>query len=143
MSFICEKGTFLFLQLCPVMARKWLAIESEFFLGPKIHIFGQKSIFLNRTPIFVNGAFVAIDNSYLQVLDPSKNLFSFPSYGLFSEGTRPMCQKVLPNPTVGLCLSVKSLCLQRTGPSGLRAARAGFDNVYSIFRSIVHTSYIN
>ena len=38
-----------------------------------------------------------------------------------------MRQKVLPNPTVGLCLSVTSLRLQRTGPSGLRAARAGLD----------------
>ena len=128
MSFIWENGTFLFLQLCPVIARTWLGVESGlFFWGQKIQIFGQKSIFLNRTPIFVNGAFVAIDIGYLQALDPSKNLFSFPSYGLFSEGTRPTCQKVLPNPTVGLCLSVKSLCLQRTGPSGLRAARAGFD----------------
>ena len=30
---------------------------------------------------------------------------------------------------MGFCLSVTSLHLQRTGPSGLRAARAGLDNL--------------
>ena len=57
--FIWENGTFFFAQLCPVVARTWFRLRSEsFFLGPKIRILAQKSVFFYKTLDFVNGPFV-------------------------------------------------------------------------------------
>ena len=66
LTFIWEKGTFLFSQLCPVVAGTWLGVESEcLFSAPKIWILARKSVFCNGTPIFVNGTFLGMDIGYL------------------------------------------------------------------------------
>ena len=50
--FIWVKATFFFEQLFPGVARTWLGSRSEFFLGPKISVFGQKIRFLPYNPNF-------------------------------------------------------------------------------------------
>ena len=53
---------------------------------PPGRIFARKSVFCYRTPDFVNGPFVALDDIFdLAPLDRFLN-FSFPSYGCFREG---------------------------------------------------------
>ena len=58
--FILEKGNFFFEQLFPVVARSWLELRSECFLGPKSQFLAQKSDFYYTTPILINGLFVAL-----------------------------------------------------------------------------------
>ena len=48
------------MELCPVVARKWLELRSECFLGPKICILAPKKLVCYRTPVFINGPFVAL-----------------------------------------------------------------------------------
>ena len=57
-----------------------------FFLGQNFRILARKSVFCYRTPDFVNGPFVALDDIFdLAPLNRFLN-FSFPSYGCFREG---------------------------------------------------------
>ena len=101
LMFIWEKGTFSFAQLCPVVARTWLELRSGcFFLAPKIRILARKSIFSYGNLFFRTATWVA--QVVTQILRPTDLVydFSFPSYGRFREGTRPMPQKVFPHPTV-------------------------------------------
>ena len=61
------------------------------------------------TPIFVNGAFVALSVAFvLAALDCFFD-FSFLSYGRFREGDPPTQQKVLPHLTVGAQTDSNSL----------------------------------
>ena len=64
MLIIWEKGTFFFGQHCPIVAGTWLESKSAPFLGQNIRISAQKSVFCYRTPVFVNGAFVALVYNY-------------------------------------------------------------------------------
>ena len=74
----------------------------------------NQSIFCYRTPDFVNGPFVALDDIFdLAPSDWFLN-FSFPSYGRFREGDPPTQQKVLPH------LTVRALT-DSNSPSALRA----------------------
>ena len=57
---VWEKGTFLFAQLCLIVARTWRPARSEhIFLGTKTWFSTQKSIFCHTTPNFVYSSFVA------------------------------------------------------------------------------------
>ena len=61
---------------------------------PPGRILARKSVFCYRTPDFVNGPFVALDDIFdLAPLDRFLN-FSFPSYGRFREGDPSTQQKV-------------------------------------------------
>ena len=84
------------------MAGTWLELKSVFFLGgQKIRILARKFVFLYGTPIFVNGAFVALGVGSVKALGPSKSLASLPSYGRFRPVWPVSRQKVLTSPTMG------------------------------------------
>ena len=83
----------------------------------------QIRFFGYRTPIFVNGAFVA-----LGVYD-----FSFPSYGHFREETRPTGPKVFPYPTVVDSIAVSVfvdflITIRNKFKTNLMVRRAGLSN---------------
>ena len=70
----------------------------NFFLGPKSRFLAEKSDFCYRTPILVNGPFVALREPVH--FPPREQFFDFPfpSYGRF-RNKNPR-QKVFPLPTV-------------------------------------------
>ena len=74
----------------------------SFFRGQNFRFFARKSVLCYRAPDFVNGAFVALGDTF--DLAPSDLFFdfSFPSYSRFCEGDPPMRQKVFPHPTTAL-----------------------------------------
>ena len=73
----------------------------DIFWAKFFGFWSENPFFCYGTPIFVNGAFVAL--SVAVVLAPLGRFchFSFPSYGRFRGGTRPTRQKVFLHPTVG------------------------------------------
>ena len=95
----CQKGTFLFAQLFPVVARTWLESRSEVFL-PEIWDFGLKILFCHRTPNFVNGPFVALGKPVYFAPWDQFVYFSFPNYGRFRKKKKTWLtrQKSLPPP---------------------------------------------
>ena len=106
------KGYFFFAQLCPVVARTWFRLRSEsFFLGPKIRILAQKSVFFYKTLDFVNGPFVDLAETIDLV--PSDWFFDFwfPRKGPFCKKNGWRTKKSSPTPLWGHCLPVTALAL--------------------------------
>ena len=96
---IWVKGTFLFAQLCSIVARTWRPARSEhIFLGTKTWFSTQKSIFCHTTPNFVYSPFVALRET---VHFPSWDrffVFSFPSYSRLRKKKNGRRGKSLPPP---------------------------------------------
>ena len=67
-------------------APKWPIYDQKCLVWPLV---AQKSVFCYRTPDFVNGPFVALNDIF--DLAPSDRFlnFSFPSYGVSPSGLRP------------------------------------------------------
>ena len=98
--FIREKGTFLFVQLFPVVAKTWLI---------------KKSGFCHGTPNLVNGPFVALGETVHFAPWDRFFDFPFPDYGLFLKKKRPTRPKNFPHPLWRHLLSVTALALWARG----------------------------
>ncbi len=118
------------------MAARWAVF------WPPGRILARKSVFCYKTPDFVNGPFVTLDDIFdLAPSDPFLN-FSFPSYGNFREGDPPKQQKVLPHLTVGALTDSNSPSAQSAlALSGSRASRAGWTNLSVNFEN--HQCHFN
>ena len=90
---IWEKGTFLFAQLCSIVARTWRPARREhIFLGTKTCFSTQKPIFCHTTPNFIYSPFVALRET---VHFPSWDRFfdfSCPSYGCLRKEKWPLIE---------------------------------------------------
>ena len=64
-------------------------------LGPKLATLGNRG---RETPFCGTGAFVPLGVGPVSATSDLLCNFLFPSYASFREGTRPMRQKVLPQP---------------------------------------------
>ena len=112
------------------MARTWLELKSEFFLGPKNPDFGPKIRFFSYgTPFFGKGALVTLGVS--SVLAPSDLLcdFLFPSYAVFVRGPVQRAKKSYPTPLWGHRLPVTALALSARRPFGPARFARGLDKI--------------
>ena len=116
--FIGEKGIFFFWQLCPVVARTWLRLKSDFFFGP------QKSGFRPENPFFSVFCQRGVRNPW--------HWFCFETFGsivrLFVSEFRPFswgepgrrAENSSPTPLWGHRLPVTALALSARRPCGPR-----------------------
>ena len=114
----------MFSQLFTQMAGTWLSVESVFFRNPD---FWPKIHFLNATPFFSKDHRRSWTWAPHRHWTSPKISFRFPFRPFFVI----FAKKKLTRPHYAV-LSVTSLCLQRTCPSGLRAARAGLDKGWMV-----------
>ena len=123
--FIGEKGIFFFWQLCPVVARTWLRLKSDFFLGPKNPDFDLKIHFFSvfcqrgvRNPWhwFCFETFGSIVRLFVSEFRP----FSWGEPGRRAENSSP-------TPLWGHRLPVTALALSARRPFGPARFARGLD----------------
>ena len=125
------------------MAGTWLGLRSALFFGQIFRILARKSVFFYRTPDFVNGPFVALDNIF--DLAPSDRFLVAVRRAVFRPPGRIFARKsvfcyripdFVNGPFVTLCEAVNLAPLDRflnfsfpsygVSPSGLRPKNLHF-----------------